>query len=172
MLTGRESCTATLAQAISSSSLVAMDCLLIGICENHCQWSWKLPGMQHKLYISTFFACYQPSFCVPKPHLIFLFSSFLVICLLCIVVTKANMWVYQGIWQFMSSKLITQQKWQHDFQDNLESSIYVLLWVMLMYLGCSNGEHVVPFMEGVLILNFMRERVALARQISFKGGPS
>jgi hypothetical protein len=50
----------------------------------------------------------------------------------------------------MSSKLISQQNWQQDFRDDLESSIYVLLWVTLMYSGCSDQEHVAPFMEGVL----------------------
>lgn len=65
------------------------------------------------------------------------------------VVAKANMRV-QGTWQFMSSKLISQPIWQHDFRDDLESSIYVLLWVTLMYSSCSDAGHVVPFMEGVL----------------------
>ena len=50
----------------------------------------------------------------------------------------------------MSSKLISQQNWQHDFRDDLKSSIYVLLWVTLMYSGCSDQEHVAPFMEGAL----------------------
>ena len=50
----------------------------------------------------------------------------------------------------MSSKLISQQNWQHNFRDDLESSIYVLLWVTLMYSECSDQEHVAPFMEGVL----------------------
>ena len=57
---------------------------------------------------------------------------------------------HQGTWQFMSSKLISDPNWRHDFQDDLESSIYVLLWVMLMYSTCSNPAQVVPFMEGVL----------------------
>jgi hypothetical protein len=50
----------------------------------------------------------------------------------------------------MSSKLISDPNWQHDFKDDLESSIYVLLWVMLMYSTCSNAAQVVPFMDGVL----------------------
>jgi hypothetical protein len=66
------------------------------------------------------------------------------------VVTKANMWVHQGIWQFMSLKLTSQQKWYHNLRDNLESLIYVFLWVTLMYSECSNQKLVVLFMEGVL----------------------
>lgn len=50
----------------------------------------------------------------------------------------------------MSSKLISHKIWQHDFRDDLESSVYVLLWVTLMYSSCSDAEHVVPFMKGVL----------------------
>ena len=50
----------------------------------------------------------------------------------------------------MSSKLISQKIWQHDFRDDLESSIYVLLWVTLMYSSCSDVGQVALFMEGVL----------------------
>jgi hypothetical protein len=50
----------------------------------------------------------------------------------------------------MSSKLISDPNWQHDFKDDLKSSIYVLLWVMLMYSMCFNAAQVVPFMDGVL----------------------
>ena len=50
----------------------------------------------------------------------------------------------------MSSKLITESNWQHDFRDDLESSIYVLLWTTLMYSECSDPMRVGPFMEGVL----------------------
>ena len=50
----------------------------------------------------------------------------------------------------MSCKLISETVWQHDFRDDLESSIYILLWVMLMYSTCSRPDQVVPFLETVL----------------------
>jgi hypothetical protein len=39
---------------------------------------------------------------------------------------------------------------QHNFQDDLESSIYVLLWMTLMYSSCSDMFHVPHFLSHVL----------------------
>ncbi len=38
----------------------------------------------------------------------------------------------------------------HDFKDDIESSIYVVLWMTLMYSECSNPTQVPSFLEGVL----------------------
>src|ERR1700678_4581090 len=50
----------------------------------------------------------------------------------------------------MSARLIAQMVGSHDFRDDLESSIYVLLWVGLMYSECSNRAQVPSFMSTVL----------------------
>jgi hypothetical protein len=50
----------------------------------------------------------------------------------------------------MSCKLIASKDWLHDFTDDLESSIYVILWVMLMYSTCSDRHQAVVFLDGVL----------------------
>ncbi|KIM82818.1 hypothetical protein PILCRDRAFT_70281, partial [Piloderma croceum F 1598] len=42
-----------------------------------------------------------------------------------------------GTWQFMSAKLIGNLGGRHDLQDDLESSLYVLLWTALMFSECS-----------------------------------
>ncbi|KAF8229268.1 hypothetical protein L208DRAFT_1016753, partial [Tricholoma matsutake] len=36
-------------------------------------------------------------------------------------------------WQFMSARMIGNMTGPHNYQDNLKSSIYVLMWVVLMY---------------------------------------
>jgi hypothetical protein len=56
----------------------------------------------------------------------------------------------EGTWQFMSAKLVSNMGGQHDFKDDLESSLYVLLWVTLVYSECSNSEQVPSFLAGVL----------------------
>ena len=68
----------------------------------------------------------------------------------------------------------------HDFKDDLESLIYVLLWMTLMYLDCSDPKHVPSFLEGVLDpqphhnvggfskANFLIERTFLT-QVYFPG---
>jgi len=50
----------------------------------------------------------------------------------------------------MSGKLVSKMDGLHDIQDDLESSIYVLLWMTLMYSKCSNPKQVPSFLEGVL----------------------
>jgi len=50
----------------------------------------------------------------------------------------------------MSGKLVGLMSEQHDFRDDLESSLYVLLWLTLVYSECSNGEQVPSFLAGVL----------------------
>jgi hypothetical protein len=39
---------------------------------------------------------------------------------------------------------------EHDLHDDLESSIYVLLWTALMFLECSDKSQVPSFMEHVI----------------------
>ena len=39
----------------------------------------------------------------------------------------------EGTWQFMSARFISNLKGQHDIHDDLESLIYVLLWMVLMF---------------------------------------
>lgn len=50
----------------------------------------------------------------------------------------------------MSSKLVTGLYGVHNFQDDLESTIYVLLWMVLMYSETSDGDRVPTFLSGVL----------------------
>lgn len=40
---------------------------------------------------------------------------------------------WQGTWQFMSAHLVSNRSTIHTFQDDLESSFWVLLWMALMY---------------------------------------
>ena len=49
----------------------------------------------------------------------------------------------------MSGKLIAREGPQ-DFRDDLESTLYILLWVGLMYSKCSNNEKVAGFLHNVL----------------------
>ena len=39
----------------------------------------------------------------------------------------------QGTWQFMSANLVEDASAVHTFQDDLESSFWLLLWAALMY---------------------------------------
>jgi hypothetical protein len=66
------------------------------------------------------------------------------------VITKPNQYNFQGTWQFMSAGLISGSSNLHDFRDDLESSIYVLLWTTLMYSEVSNRDVVPTFLSGVL----------------------
>jgi hypothetical protein len=50
----------------------------------------------------------------------------------------------------MSGKLVGLMSEQHDFKDDLESSLYLLLWLTLVYSECSNSEQVPSFLAGVL----------------------
>jgi hypothetical protein len=83
----------------------------------------------------------------------------------------------------MSSKLISEKYWQHVFLDDLESSIYVLLWVILNYSRCSNPAAVLPFLKSVLDpepigdvggyykADFLKGRTFLSN-VSFPGRPA
>jgi hypothetical protein len=59
---------------------------------------------------------------------------------------------FQGTWQFMSAKLIglISGSHTHSLQDDLESSIYVLIWMTLMYSETSDASQVPSFLSGVL----------------------
>ena len=50
----------------------------------------------------------------------------------------------------MSTALISQPMGQHGLRDDLESSIYVLLWVALIYSETSNLNQAVLFVKTVL----------------------
>jgi hypothetical protein len=39
----------------------------------------------------------------------------------------------QGTWQFMSAALVQDKKAPHTFVDDLESILYVILWIILLY---------------------------------------
>lgn len=54
------------------------------------------------------------------------------------------------MWQFMSTRLISNMDGQHVLIDDLESSIYVLLWTVLMCLECSDRTQVSSFMEHII----------------------
>lgn len=57
---------------------------------------------------------------------------------------------FQGTWQFMSARMIGNMTGPHNYQDNLKSSIYVLMWVVLMYSKCSNQTQVLKFLRDIL----------------------
>ncbi|KAG2060950.1 hypothetical protein BDR06DRAFT_871175, partial [Suillus hirtellus] len=40
---------------------------------------------------------------------------------------------HTGTWQFMSAHLVQHKDARHDIKDDLESSLYVILWIALMY---------------------------------------
>jgi hypothetical protein len=50
----------------------------------------------------------------------------------------------------MSGKLISVKNHVHDFTDDLESTIYILLWVALTYSKCSDRTKVAGFFKTVL----------------------
>lgn len=50
----------------------------------------------------------------------------------------------------MSARLISNLEGEHDLQDDLESSIYILLWMALMFLECSARDYVESFMAHVI----------------------
>jgi hypothetical protein len=54
------------------------------------------------------------------------------------------------MWQFMSARLIGNMEGQHVLMDDLESSIYFLLWTALTFLECSDKTQVPSFMEHVI----------------------
>jgi hypothetical protein len=39
----------------------------------------------------------------------------------------------QGTWQFMSTALVQDKKAPHTFVNDLESILYVILWIILLY---------------------------------------
>ena len=58
----------------------------------------------------------------------------------------------QGTWQFMLAALITHifTPTTHDFRDDLESSLRVLMWLFLMYSPCTNKDQAVLFFDSML----------------------
>jgi hypothetical protein len=93
---------------------------------------------------------------------------------------------FQGTWQFMSANLIGQMNGMHTthaLQDDLESSIYVLLWMTLMYSETSGKSQVPSFLSGVLDpkpfgptggygkADFLKARTFLQR-VEFPGRPA
>ena len=50
----------------------------------------------------------------------------------------------------MSARLIGQMNGSHDLRDDLESSLYILLWMALMFSKCSNPGQVPLFLSRVL----------------------
>ena len=75
----------------------------------------------------------------------------------------------QGTWQFMSAGLISG-KTQHDFRDDLESSIYVLLWTTLMYSVIPEESLVLSTLRGVLDPQPYENLGGVAKQDYLRGG--
>jgi hypothetical protein len=50
----------------------------------------------------------------------------------------------------MSGRLVAGKGGVHTLEDNLESTIYVLLWLILLYSEVSDKKAVIPFLSGVL----------------------
>lgn len=83
----------------------------------------------------------------------------------------------------MSARLVARMKGPHSFQDDLESSIYVLLWMILMYSETSDSSQVPSFLSGVLDpqprgetggfnkADFLKARTFL-QQVNFPGRPA
>jgi hypothetical protein len=99
-------------------------CLLIGTCRSQstCHRSWKLLGVLPERYSYPLYLIFDYSLRI----------------------------VHQGTWQFMSCKLISKTNWCHGFVDDLESTIYVLLWVTLVYGKCPQKAEARLFMRNVL----------------------
>ncbi|KAH8981542.1 hypothetical protein EDB92DRAFT_1953009 [Lactarius akahatsu] len=55
-----------------------------------------------------------------------------------------------GTWQFMSANLIGRINGVHDFRDDLESSIYVILWVTSVYSETSDHDQAAALLASVL----------------------
>lgn len=56
---------------------------------------------------------------------------------------------FQGTWQFMSANLIIHPNARHEFIDDLESSLYVLLWVVMLYSPVTPKNRVPPFLATI-----------------------
>ncbi|KAG2088560.1 uncharacterized protein F5147DRAFT_658678 [Suillus discolor] len=52
-----------------------------------------------------------------------------------------------GTWQFMSAHLVQNRDARHDVEDDLESSLYVVLWIALMY----TETHLTPPVRSLLV---------------------
>jgi len=50
----------------------------------------------------------------------------------------------------MSAGLVSHKKDWHDFQDDLESTLWVLLWITLMFSQVSNPDVVPTFLSNIL----------------------
>lgn len=61
---------------------------------------------------------------------------------------KANAINLQGTWQFMSASLVSGNQTQ-DYRDDLESSLYTLLWVAVMYLKCPDPPRVSALLNNI-----------------------
>ena len=59
---------------------------------------------------------------------------------------------WTGTWQFMSAALVSAMftPMTHMFVDNMESSLWVLMWIFLMYSLCSNNDQAVLFFDNTL----------------------
>ena len=78
----------------------------------------------------------------------------------------------QGTWQFMSANLMSQPDVLHDFRDDLESSLYTLLWTTVMYSEVSDRDLVQwcrHFWPAFLIPSLIMRRAAEERRISWRG---
>ena len=56
----------------------------------------------------------------------------------------------QGTWQFMSAALIAQLDTLQCLIDNLESTLYIILWLAIMYSPCSNISAIPTFLDHTL----------------------
>ncbi|KAF8219912.1 hypothetical protein L208DRAFT_1336789, partial [Tricholoma matsutake] len=54
--------------------------------------------------------------------------------------TCAKFQLFIGTWQFMSARLVARLDGVHSFQDDLESTIYMLLYMILMYSETSDRD--------------------------------
>ena len=55
-------------------------------------------------------------------------------------------------WQFMSAALVSAmfKPMTHTFVDDIESSLWVLMWIFLMYSSCSNKDQAILFLDNTL----------------------
>jgi hypothetical protein len=115
-------CTVISVPAILLSVLIVVDGLSIGIYQNLdiMRMSGKPPDAQHEQY---------------RPHIL-------------PTMINANVINRQGTWQFMSAGLVAGNQTQ-DNRDDLESSLYTLLWVAVMYLKCPNPDRVVGLLNEI-----------------------
>jgi len=79
----------------------------------------------------------------------------------------------QGTWQFMSARLVKDTSAAHTFQDDLESSFWVLLWTVLMYSKSTfSTDDLSKFIWQTFESDGQHKQSVLVSQTLFESNPS